>query len=142
MSLLLEECLTAYVKTVAPLTALIGAAPAPTRFYPNRAPDAAKTPYAVYTQAGLSPVSTHDPETSSSADACRVRFQISCWSPDLKEAKTLAKAFKTALHKYYGQMGDRARIAAFVDNTLVLWDLESREHHVVVDVFLWDTGDN
>jgi len=108
------------------------------RVFPLRAPDTTATfPYITYQRIGGDRDVTHDGNSGLSDS----RMQLSCWSNEYLEAKTLALEVTKALNGKQGTLGGIARCASFVENELDLFDEESKLYSIIVDVKIWHSED-
>jgi hypothetical protein len=98
-------------------------------------PQKAARPYLTYYKVSGPRDSTH----SGNSKLARSRFQIEVWSECYLQAKRIASELIEDLNGYRGPMGDVARVACEVDNELDQFDSETRLHHIVVDVILWNS---
>jgi hypothetical protein len=124
----IEEGIVTFLKSDAPLTAVIGS-----RVYPMRLPQGETLPAVTYQRISSPPRSSHD----GASTLKNPRFQFKSWGETYADARTVADLLKAALDGYVGLMGTVA-----VQNTIIMNDLDYNDpqtetYQGVVDAIIW-----
>jgi hypothetical protein len=117
MAMTIEECLVAYLKTVAPLTALVGGG-----FWPDVAPQNVDRPYVEF---GL--MDERGYITQSGASSLRkALYQFDIWGDSNKDVTNVKKQMRLALDGFMGTMGDQSGINCIFDKAARTRDAETK----------------
>lgn len=125
---MIEEHINARLKATAAVTAIVG-----DRIYPSHIPQRATLPAVSHLR--LSGMPEH--AMGADADVRQTRVQVSCWSSQYSQGKTLAAAVRGALSRYAGTIGDDEILDVYEENELDDYDPPTAVHQIVVDLLVW-----
>lgn len=119
------EDITAFLQADSGLTAVIAG-----RVYPVILPQGAALPALVYSQThGHQALTLDDAEGFTDA-----MFQISCMATSYKDAKTVAKAVRAALHGFAGMMNATTKVyGAFDETERDTYNADTKEYRTDLD---------
>ena len=100
------------------------------RIYPAPAPQGTDYPLVTYQRFGGTRYSAHGDDTGLAT----ALFQITSWDGEYDDAADLSTQVRLALQRYSGSEGSVTVQASFIENENHLFDDETRNHGVALDV--------
>lgn len=121
---MIEEGITAYLKTYTPLVVIQG-----TRVWPDILPETPELPATTFISISDPSSYTHTGEAMKEQ-----RFQFDCWAKDPLTAIRLKNTIRQAFSGFRGMMGSTEVYAAFPENSRPMDDDETGLYRRIIEV--------